>query len=227
MKKDAMIDATQQYRYTLLREWDSNAPRVAFVMLNPSTADAEIDDNTINRCINFARSWEYGSIEIVNLFGYRSKNFDYIKGVSNPIGNENNEFIITVVNRASIVVAAWGDNGTYLSRDLEVIALISEVKDVYCLGITSKGNPRHPLYLDSSTMLEVYEPRNGGFLMKDKEELQISNVQAEGVASQHQISSMESVSVDLNSEPRNLSNNSKKDSSGEDIVKEVFLTIMA
>ena len=201
LKKDATIDVTEQYRYTLLREWDSNAPRVAFVMLNPSTGDAQIDDNTINRCINFARSWEYGSIEVVNLFGYRSKNFDYIKGVSNPIGNENNEFISTVVNRASIVVAAWGDNGTYLSRDLEVIALISEVKDVYCLGITSKGNPRHPLYLDSSTMLEMYKPSDGSSVM-NKEELQSSNVQGEEVASTQQISSTVSVSVD--SELKNL-----------------------
>lgn len=156
MKKDATIDVSGHYRYTLLREWNSDAPRVAFVMLNPSTADAEIDDRTINRCINFARSWDFGSIEVVNLFGYRTKDFNSIKGVHNPVGDDNDEFIKTVVDRSNIVVVAWGDNGTYLSRNSAVLKLLSEVEDLYCLGITRKKNPRHPLFVNSSKMPEKY-----------------------------------------------------------------------
>lgn len=158
MKKDAVIDASGQYRYSLLREWDSNAHRVTFIMLNPSTADATIDDRTINRCINFASTWGYGSIEVVNLFGYRAKDSDEIKKSLNPIGKDNDKYILEAVNRSSIVVLAWGDHGTYLSRDLAVLRLLSAVKDIYCLGITSKGNPRHPLFVSSLTILELYKP---------------------------------------------------------------------
>ncbi|MGK7951453.1 MAG: DUF1643 domain-containing protein [Xenococcaceae cyanobacterium] len=51
---------TGNYRYLLWREWNSQSKTVSFIMLNPSRADAEINDPTITRCINFAKSWGYG-----------------------------------------------------------------------------------------------------------------------------------------------------------------------
>lgn len=68
MRKDAILDNTQQYRYWLLREWDTSLPKMVFVMLNSSTADANVDDATIKKCINFAKAFDYGSIQVVNLF---------------------------------------------------------------------------------------------------------------------------------------------------------------
>lgn len=44
MRKGAVIDSLKLYRYSLWREWNANAPRVAFIMLNPSRADAITDD---------------------------------------------------------------------------------------------------------------------------------------------------------------------------------------
>ncbi len=72
MRMSAKFDPSMNYRYSLAREWNSNAPRIGFVMLNPSTADATSNDPTIRRCINFARFWGYGAIEVVNLFAYRA-----------------------------------------------------------------------------------------------------------------------------------------------------------
>lgn len=59
---------TGDYRYLLWREWDISNKTVSFIMLNPSRADAQINDPTITRCINFALSWGYGRLEVVNLF---------------------------------------------------------------------------------------------------------------------------------------------------------------
>ena len=60
----------RKYRYLLRRKWDENLPQVTFVMLNPSTADDKKPDDTIKKCIKLARSWDYGSLEVVNLFAY-------------------------------------------------------------------------------------------------------------------------------------------------------------
>jgi len=76
MKQGAALDPTGLYRYLLWREWDGNAPRVVFVMLNPSRADANTDDPRLRRCLGFARSWGCGAIEVVNLFAYRASRPD-------------------------------------------------------------------------------------------------------------------------------------------------------
>ncbi len=72
MKYYAKIDETGKYRYLLGREWDADKGKMLFVMLNPSTADAEKDDNTISRCINWSKALSFGGIEVVNLFAYRT-----------------------------------------------------------------------------------------------------------------------------------------------------------
>ena len=50
MQRRALISDDGQYRYRLLRRWsDSERASATFIMLNPSTADAEVDDPTIRR----------------------------------------------------------------------------------------------------------------------------------------------------------------------------------
>ena len=94
MIKSAEIDPTGLYRYSLYRGWETNAPkRIAFVMLNPSRADATNDDPTLCRCISFARSWGYGSLEVVNLFAYRASKPEELKTVTDPVGSENDRYI--------------------------------------------------------------------------------------------------------------------------------------
>ena len=61
---------TGNYRYLLWREWNSSSKTISFIMLNPSRADASFNDPTITRCINFAKFWGYGRLEVVNLFTY-------------------------------------------------------------------------------------------------------------------------------------------------------------
>lgn len=84
MIEGAIFDATQTYRYTLWREWH-DAPSIGFVMLNPNRADATLDDPTIRRCIGFAKAWEFGRLEVMNLFGYRAKTPSILEHVSDPI----------------------------------------------------------------------------------------------------------------------------------------------
>lgn len=157
MNNGAVI--TGNYRYLLWREWDSESKTVSFIMLNPSRADAEINDPTITRCINFARSWGYGRLEVVNLFAYRTSKPSLLKQATEPIGRENNRFILESVERSDLVILAWGNHGVWQRQDLYILQLLKSYNHLYCFGITKQNCPRHPLYLRSTIKPEVFEPK--------------------------------------------------------------------
>lgn len=157
--RKALIDETGMYRYTLYREWDSRLGRVAFIMLNPSTADGHQDDPTIKRVIGFARSWGYGSTVAVNLFAYRATKPEELKWVrrKTAIGNYNLEHVCTELDKANLIVAAWGENVKIHNRHLdEEVVLICNSYPVKCLGVTREGHPYHPLFRPSNTELIDY-----------------------------------------------------------------------
>ncbi len=147
---------TGNYRYLLWREWNSNLKTVSFIMLNPSRADAEINDPTITRCINFARSWGYGRLEVVNLFAYRTSKPSLLKQAVEPIGRDNDRYIVEAVKRSDKVILAWGNHGTWQKQDLYILQLLKTYTHLYSLGITKKGCPRHPLYLRSAIKPQIY-----------------------------------------------------------------------
>mgnify|MGYP004417320813 CR=1 FL=1 len=154
-KKDAYIDESKIYRYWLRRQWN-DGPRVVFILLNPSTADANKDDATIRKCMSFARQWKYGTLDVVNLFAYRATDPRKLKGYNNPVGPENDKWIVQTARDADIVVAAWGNHGRFMARDEEVLNLLDRVS---CLGITKARCPKHPLYVRLDTPLEyLIEP---------------------------------------------------------------------
>ena len=141
---------TGDYRYLLWREWNTQGKTVSFIMLNPSRADAETNDPTITRCINFAQSWGYGRLEVVNLFAYRTPDPSLLKQAIEPIGRDNHSFILESVEKSSRVILAWGNHGTWQQQDLFILELLKNYNHLYCFGTTKKGCPRHPLYLRSS-----------------------------------------------------------------------------
>lgn len=146
-----------RYRYQLARRW-APGPRVCFVMLNPSTADAECDDPTIRRCIGFARAWGYSSVVVVNLFGLRSTQPSELLKVSlaERIGPENDEWILSAHATSDRTVAAWGDHRAIGQRDRDVMRLLGA--ELYCIAMTKRGRPRHPLYLKSSSPVASWTP---------------------------------------------------------------------
>lgn len=147
MRTGAVFDATGTYRYLLWREWEPAAPRVGFVMLNPNRADAEVDDPTIRRCIGFARSWQFGGIDVVNLFAYRAATPATLRKVPDPVGQENDRHLAELCDRVTCIVLAWGNWGTLGDRHQAVLKRLENRDSIYCLGTTKVGQPRHPLYL--------------------------------------------------------------------------------
>lgn len=151
---DACISPCGRYRYWLTRRW-SDAPLLAWVMLNPSTADASQDDPTIRRCMGFARGWGYGGIVVVNLFAFRATKPDDVwsEGAA-AVGPDNDRHILEQT-RDRRVIAAWGTLGNTYRRDSHVMRLLAG-RDVHHIGLTKDGHPRHPLYVPGGAVPSRY-----------------------------------------------------------------------
>ncbi|MFW5658691.1 MAG: DUF1643 domain-containing protein [Bacteroidota bacterium] len=131
---------------------------VGFIMLNPSTADANVDDPTIRRCINFSKSWGYNRLLVGNLYAYRSPHPRDLLSVNYPkLHNSNIDYLRKLFVEAEVVVCAWGNEATIKSIDkknpgrpsIDLIFLLSKelAKPLYYIELTKKGTPKHPLYL--------------------------------------------------------------------------------
>jgi hypothetical protein len=155
MHRDAIISDCGTYRYLLQRSWNYRLQAVCFVMLNPSTADATIDDPTIRRCLGFARDLGFGQLEVVNLFGLRATQPAALKKQIDPVGPENDEQILQASRVCHLTICAWGTHGTYRGRDKSVLKLLRENGVIpHALRLSKHGHPAHPLYLPANLQPE-------------------------------------------------------------------------
>jgi hypothetical protein len=153
------------YRYLLGRRVGDGHRTMLFVMLNPSTADAQTDDPTIRRCIGFARRERCGVLEVINLFAFRTTDPAALLAAEAPVGRANDHFTEEAVKRAAFLVVAWGAVHRRLAwrvRDVRAALWYALPSDgrrgPFCLGTTATGAPRHPLYVKSDQTLELWEP---------------------------------------------------------------------
>lgn len=156
MKKGAVISPCGTFRYSLTRSWDEGLPVCGFIMLNPSTADAELDDPTIRRCIGFAKREGCGTLIVANLFAFRATDPKELPKAQDPIGPQNDAYIDALLLHASgPVIAGWGANGFARARAKD-IATRTPPGHLKCLGTSLDGSPRHPLYLPLEAPLIDY-----------------------------------------------------------------------
>ena len=153
MKSSALFSECRTYRYALWRLWDESLDSILFIGLNPSTADESHNDPTISRCINFAKKWGYGGLCMANLFAYRATQPRIMMLADDPIGPDNDQILFDLVSKTDIVVAAWGNHGSFMGRSAHIARSIHNLK---CLGFNKSGEPVHPLYLAESTSLISY-----------------------------------------------------------------------
>ena len=158
-----------RYRYTLGRRFDGGRymrPRtVFFIMLNPSTADQNVGDPSVRRCMKYAYDWGYDKMVVLNLFALRSTDPKELYRADDPIGPENDAHIKFAIqgdkdHHVSFgqvyrlpprVICAWGNHGLYQDRWQRVRDLIVGIGcEPYALKITGAGQPAHPLYLPAN-----------------------------------------------------------------------------
>lgn len=156
----ARISECGTYRYFLNRppllSLKNPQPPILWIMLNPSTADATIDDPTIRKCRGFAQQWNCNGINVVNLYALRSTDPAKLKTHFDPIGPKNFDFLMHAALNHRAGVCAWGSNANSNLVDDTLELLKRTGIALFCLGKNKDGSPRHPLYLPYSTPLIDY-----------------------------------------------------------------------
>jgi hypothetical protein len=177
----ALFSPCGRYRYLLTRTWHGlpardepagqrkptgrvPAPRtILWIMLNPSTADAERDDPTIRRCIGFSRRWGYGVMHAVNIFALRSTNPSELLRAPDPVGPQTDLHIRRAAAVSSEIIVAWGAFPLAAERGERVMSLLEAAmgRRIRSLGLTASGSPRHPLYLRATARRRPFAVASG------------------------------------------------------------------
>jgi len=150
-RASAELSDCKKYRFFLERSWADHLHKLPVCMLNPSTGDAEKDDQTIRRLTHFATRWGYGGLAIVNLYPLRASKPKVMWVSENRLHDDNKQWLDAIIaiaeNNGNKLLIAWGDDGAWEGEAVQFIKRVKErsksVKLV-TLGKTADGNPRHP-----------------------------------------------------------------------------------
>ncbi len=153
MPNECVFSPDRRYRYTLIHRWDEllDPDRgIAWICLNPSTADEHQLDPTLRRIRDFSAAWGYAFFVMLNLFAWRATDPAEMKAAADPVGPDNDHWIAHWSARVDRVILGWGEHGAHLGRDRQVLVRL-DPKKTFCLGRNTSGQPRHPLYVAHRT----------------------------------------------------------------------------
>lgn len=148
------------HRYILTRHlevpaYDNPGRALVACMLNPSTADPEQDDNTVNRMRIAAFNLGFNALIVVNMFALCSTKPTGLSKVADPVGAHNDAAIAWAADLASRngdpVVCGWGVNvekkQAWMARARAVAGMLARTGSPAAWRLTAFGHPEHPLYL--------------------------------------------------------------------------------
>ena len=158
MQNECVFSADRRYRYVLKHTWEPLFPPklCTWIGLNPSIADETQLDPTLRRIRAFSAAWGYNGFIMINLFGLVSTDPDKLYAVDDPVGQENDRYILQAAQESDRIIVAWGVLGGIENRCHAVLAMLAG-GDVMCLKETKEGYPIHPLYVACSTEPKSYK----------------------------------------------------------------------
>lgn len=157
----AIISPCGSYRYRLERDGMGEGS-TAIIMVNPSTADAELDDATIRKLRGFGRQWDWGKIIVGNLFAYRATDVRELAKQSDPVGPDNDDHLRGIIADADRLVVAWGPvtkQPRHLRDRWRSIASMARRFETPMMSIgepAKDGHPKHPLMLPYALQLQPW-----------------------------------------------------------------------
>lgn len=167
MHKGCDLSDCEVHRLNLWRQWEPFRPWLGFVMLNPSTADGNVDDPTIRKCVGFAKRWGFGGLRVCNLFTFRAtKPGELYKATAELNHVSADDELRDLVEQCEQIVVGWGAHGAKWPERVTQIQRIlltplegrSRPRKVVHLGLTREGHPRHPLFVPYLTSPLPWRP---------------------------------------------------------------------
>jgi len=163
-------DIENGFRYLLrIPLKNKSNKKVLVIMKNPSKANKDISDLTINRVLTFCNREGYSEVNIMNLYSYYSTNSKRIAELirngemDTAVGKDNDSIMKSVLKEVNDVIVAWGSNTfgrtrEYKNRILQIINIISH-KNLYCVeeNKSKKWYPRHAQVWSVNKGIEKYE----------------------------------------------------------------------
>lgn len=154
----AVISDCGKFRYRLDRTVGEYGFVYAFFGVNPSTADASIDDATVRKWNGFTQRWGASRYVVGNVFAFRSTDVKALAKADDPIGRLNNDYLKQIIADADVLVPCWGDQ-MKVPQQLRMHfhwmmqQLVGSGKPVKTFGLSKGGFPKHPLMLGYDTPL--------------------------------------------------------------------------
>ena len=156
----AILSPCGHYRFRLERTIAMEGPVYAFFGINPSTADANLDDPTVRKWIGFCKRWGASRFVVGNVWPLRTSDVRLLATATRwlDIGRENQKHVLAMASEADILVPCWGDRAKVprsMHNELdELLSLLRGTgKPLMHFGLTKGGDPKHPLMLGYSTPL--------------------------------------------------------------------------
>jgi hypothetical protein len=150
----AWLDPGRRYRYLLWRAWGDAGRFALFILLNPSTAEQDTNDPTVERCERRARALGFDGLLVANLFALRSTHPCSLRLEPAPMGPRNGAAIALAQQLAAQTICGWGAHGCCRRRGQALCERLR--RPIYHLGLTRDGQPRHPLYVPYSVQPRIW-----------------------------------------------------------------------
>ena len=154
---ECQFSPDRRHRYSLIHRWNPlfGDRLILWIGLNPSTADESKLDPTLTRIADFSKRAGFDGFWMANLFALRTPYPEEMMKADDPVGPENDAWLLRAAERCERIVAAWGVTGTYQARADSVVQLLAG-RELSCLGVTQDGHPRHPLYVPAKQGFEPW-----------------------------------------------------------------------
>lgn len=154
----AVLSACGRYRYKLTRQVAETGLTFGFFGVNPSTADASLDDSTVKKWRGFTRLNGGSGFIVGNVFGLRSTAVKHLAGWEDPFGPLNCIYLQQVIEESDVLVPCWGSlaklPAPLRGAPPELLTWLQAAgKPLMCFGLTQDGQPKHPLMLGYGTQL--------------------------------------------------------------------------